>query len=95
MVTGKGLEIHHLIEQRFIGLFKCKTGEMPSIVLTEEEHQIFTNAWRSLVGYSNSNNNINTLTASVDDVWSACQRIYADYPDILAAIKQFIDSFAK
>lgn len=27
-------------------------NDMPSIVLTKEEHQAFTNAWRHEIGYS-------------------------------------------
>jgi hypothetical protein len=45
-IKGFGLEVHHLIEKRFKGLFGESAGQMLSQVLSPENHQAFTNAWR-------------------------------------------------
>ena len=54
---GSGLEVHHLIEQRFAGLFEVKEGDMLSIVLTKKEHDAFTKAWRNEIGYAKDHKN--------------------------------------
>lgn len=56
-------------------------------MLTPEEHQVITNAWRNAIGYSNSNNAINTLTVTIDDIWNAAQDIYANYPELIEAAR--------
>jgi RHS repeat-associated protein len=47
-LSGKnGLQAHHIIEQRFsrtLGGFICGI----SVLLTKEEHQVFTNLWRAI-----------------------------------------------
>ncbi|MCB0202168.1 MAG: hypothetical protein KDI03_19035 [Anaerolineae bacterium] len=75
-------------EQRFAGALGQNAREMLSVVLTPEEHQVFTNAWRTLIGYSNSGNPLNTLTATPQDIWLAAQEIYANYPALLEAVRQ-------
>lgn len=59
---------------------------MSSIVLTEAEHQVFTNAWRAKIGYEGSNAIKTTLTATRADVEKAAREIYKDYPEILNAL---------
>ena len=83
---GTGLQIHHLIEQRFARLFNVKEGDMLSIVLTKEEHQAFTRAWRSKIGYKNDRNAITTINATPEDVKKAAKDIYRNYPEILKAL---------
>jgi hypothetical protein len=63
---------------------------MPSVALTPEEHQAFTNAWRNAIGYLNSSNPLNTLTATPQDIWIKAQEIYAKYPELLEAARQTI-----
>lgn len=60
---------------------------MAAIVLTPEEHQLFTQKWRNLIGYSNSNADIVTETASVEDIKKAARKVYEDYPEILALLE--------
>jgi hypothetical protein len=60
---------------------------MASVALTRSEHQLFTNAWRRLIPYSNSRAEVNTLTATADDIWAAAQTIYADFPALLEAAR--------
>jgi len=48
VTAGHGGEIqaHHLIEKRFAAVMGENTADMPSIVVTRAEHQVFTNEWR-------------------------------------------------
>jgi RHS repeat-associated protein len=86
VVKGSGLQVHHLIEKRFtgiLGLTPEQIKNMPSVVLTREEHQVFTNAWRQLIGYSNSVYPIKTTTATISDLIEAVNAIYEKYPTLL------------
>ena len=54
--AGTGLQVHHLIEKRFLLIEDIKdnfetSGKMPSVILTKEEHQTYTNAWRAEFPY--------------------------------------------
>ena len=86
--TGSGLEVHHLIEQRFADTMGLKSGDMPSIVLTKDEHKSFTAAWKEAIGYKGSGNSVNTETATKDQVLSAAKKIYKDYPELLKNIEE-------
>ena len=46
------------------------------------EHQAFTNAWRAFVPYGT-----NYAGISASQLWVYAQRIYAEYPALLAAAK--------
>ena len=91
-----GVHRHHLVEQRFINIQGIKdwlgvtTANWSSIVLTPEEHQVFTNAWRAAIATSNMNNpgwtNTFTHNATLEDVKEAARVIYANYPEILEAL---------
>ncbi len=85
-IKGTGLQAHHLIEQRFASTLGIKTGNMASIALTPAEHQVFTNAWRKLIPYANSNSVLNTSTASKQDIYNAAKVIYKNYPEILKVL---------
>jgi hypothetical protein len=85
---GTGLQRHHIIEQRFASGLGLDPGQMPSAVLTPEEHQLFTSMWRDAIPYINSGQALNTLTATREQIWLAAQRIYADYPALLEAARQ-------
>jgi RHS repeat-associated protein len=92
-ISGTGLRAHHIIEQRFaerLGI--SNAGQMQSVALTPEEHQIFTNAWRSLIGYVRDNAAITTANATRADIWAAAQEIYANYPELLEAARQTVFS---
>ena len=84
---GTGLQRHHIIERRFadVGTLDINPNEMLSVAVTPEEHQVLTNAWRDLIGYSNSTNPLNTTTANIQDIWNAAQDIYQNYPALLEA----------
>ena len=55
-------------------------------MLTKEEHQAFTNAWRKAIPYNNSVSVLKTSTATRNDVINAAKDIYGDYPEILKAL---------
>ena len=46
---GTGLEAHHIIPQRFAKAIGMNVGDMKSIVLPKEIHQLFTNAWHAAI----------------------------------------------
>ena len=66
-----GLEVHHLIEQRFAERLGLDPASIPSIVLTQEEHRVFTNMWRSKIGYINDNVPLTTANATREQIWKA------------------------
>lgn len=90
------VQFHHLIEQRFSGVpgvsqwLGASTNNWNSIVLTTQEHQVFTNAWRAAISTNNMNNpgwtNTFTYNATIEDVKEAARQIYANYPEILEAL---------
>ena len=85
--TGSGLEVHHLIERRFAEKMGMKEADMPSIVLTKDEHRQFTAAWREAIGHKNTRNDINTETAEYDIILEKARTIYKDYPELLKVIE--------
>ena len=85
--TGSNLEVHHLIEQRFAGLLGVKKGDMPSVVLTKDEHRKFTNAWKEEIGYKGSNAETTTTNATKEKVLDSAKNIYKDKPEILKLLE--------
>jgi hypothetical protein len=59
-----GLEVHHLIEKRFAERLEINAADIPSIVLTKEEHRVFTSRWRQAIGYDNMRSPLTTLCQS-------------------------------
>jgi hypothetical protein len=86
LTAGKGLQAHHLIEKRFADTLGVSQGKIPSIALTLEEHQAFTNAWRDAIGHIGDLNPITTADATKRQIMDAARRIYRDYPAILHAL---------
>ncbi|MCR5386074.1 MAG: hypothetical protein K6E69_03040 [Treponema sp.] len=87
-VVGKGLQVHHIIEQRFLNCpalqkLGLTANKMLSVVLTPEEHQQFTNKWRAAFAYG-----IDYATITVEQIWEKAQEIYANYPELLQAAKE-------
>jgi hypothetical protein len=84
--TGSGLVRHHIVEQRFARVLNIvNTDNMLSIVLTKEEHQVFTNSWRQAIPYGTD-----YAQASREFLWSKAQEIYANYPELLEAARKTI-----
>ena len=87
-IAGKGLQAHHIIEQRFL---KCPAlqklgrtvGNMLSVAVTPEEHQEFTNKWRAAFAYG-----IDYTKITAEQIWEKAQEIYANYPELLQAAKE-------
>lgn len=55
---------------------------MLSIALDHDTHKGFTKAWREILPYGKSH--------TVDDIWSAAQDIYRDFPELLEAARKTI-----
>ena len=89
-LRGTGLQAHHLIEQRFAERLGLNAGKIPSIALTPQEHQAFTNAWRNAIGYDNMTSALKTSAATLDDIWRAAQSVYQQYPELLETVRQFL-----
>jgi hypothetical protein len=81
LVKGTGLEVHHLIEKRFASIFKPpkKARDMASVVLTPDEHQIFTNAWRNKFPYGRPK-------PTANEVNEFAREVYKDYPELLKVL---------
>lgn len=88
LVGGKGLHCHHIIEQRFFRFFTESPRNWPAIVLTRAEHKVFTDAWRTLIGYNNYNTALRTSNVTVEQVLATARKIYKDYPDLLKAVDE-------
>ena len=73
-LQGTGLHAHHIVDQRF-GLNIDIT-----VAVTRAEHQIFTNAMRAHIPFG-------TMGVTKEQVWSAAQDVYANFPAILEAIR--------
>ena len=86
--TGSGFEVHHLVEQRFARKLGVKESDMPSIVLTKEEHKKFTAAWRKAIGYDKSGATIETSTAKKEEILNAARDVYQNYPELLKVIEE-------
>ena len=84
-IAGKGLQAHHIIEQRFAKILGItNTNGMKAVALTPEEHQAFTNAWRALIPYGDGTKNVNT-----EQILEAAKQIYKEFPELLkAALEQ-------
>jgi RHS repeat-associated protein len=81
-----GLQVHHLIEQRFAKTLRVSEDDMLSIVVTPKEHQGFTNAWRSFIGYNNDKKALITETANPEQIMDAARKVYNGYPKILKSL---------
>ena len=64
------------MEKRFSEILGIvNSNQMPSVVLSHEQHLAFTNAWRQAISYG--------IDYTVPMIWDAAQNIYQDYPDLL------------
>ena len=86
---NSGLEVHHLIEQRFAKVLGLDPNKMASVVLTKEEHKVFTQQWRKHIGYDKIDEakGITTSSATKDKIIEAAKKVYKDYPEFLRIIE--------
>lgn len=75
--------MHHIVEQRFGRLFGGTVCAL-SAVLTVVEHQAITNAWRRAIPYGI----YGTGLATIDQVFGVAEQIYANYPEMAAALER-------
>jgi hypothetical protein len=88
--VGSELQKHHLVERRFAETLKVAEGEIPSIVLTVEEHAKYTSRWLAEIGRRNMDVPIRTDNATVQNIWEAAQVVYEDSPELLEFVKVFM-----
>ncbi len=90
-----GIEVHHLIEKRFVknnavaAWIGRVESEIQSIVLTKAEHKIFTDKWKSAIGYDSQaagTTGFNTSTVPLDVLKAEAKKIYKEYPDIIRVL---------
>lgn len=60
-----------------------KTNDWLTVVVTKEEHQVFTSAWRKAIPCGRSG----TGSATRSQIENAVRQVYRDYPEILEALK--------
>ena len=65
-----------------------KETDMPSIVLTKDEHKQFTAAWREAIGYDKSGAEMFTSGVEKEQILNAARDIYKDYPELYKAIEE-------
>ena len=76
---GNGLEVHHIVEKRFVKKLDVKERDMLSIALTHDEHVVFTREWRQAIPYKTPYDR--------DKIWLAAQDIYKKHPRLLEAAR--------
>jgi len=82
---SKELRVHHIVEKRFATVIGKKPGEISSVILTREQHQIFTNKWREAVKYGSDYSKM-----SVDDIAKKVKVVYADDSDLMDVALNFL-----
>ena len=94
------MQIHHLIEQRFLSRpgvaqwLGSNTNNWKSIVVSSvpgsgNEHYLkFTKLWKEAIAYGNGAGwtGANTNNVTLEQIKIAAKEIYADYPEFLQAI---------
>jgi hypothetical protein len=94
--SEKGVEFHHLIEQRFLSvkgvaewLGNTNPNKWKCIFVKSgaaEHAPKFTQPWRNKIGYIGDNVPLKTSNATLQDVKNAAKEIYKDFPEILNAL---------
>ncbi len=84
---GGDIQAHHILEKRFAERFGIKdTDSIPAIILTREQHNEITQRLRSRIPYGQAG----TGTATPATIREMYSEVYADYPEMLAAISKLI-----
>jgi RHS repeat-associated protein len=82
------IQSHHLIEKRFVdqmeNILGANTDDWMAVILTKEEHTMFTNAWRKAIPLDPGG----TSDASIDMIVDAAKEIYKDYPELLRLVEE-------
>ena len=82
-ITKFTYEIKSELQKYKLQKLGISANKMLSVVVTSEEHAIFTDAWRKEFSYG-----IDYGKIGLDQLWAAAQKIYADYPELLDAAKK-------
>jgi len=85
--AGMGLEVHHIVEKRFLpAINMANPNSMLSVALSKAEHQIYTNAWRAAFPYGQQVYG----DIAKSELWKVAQKIYENFPELMEAAKQTI-----
>ena len=85
LLSGTGLEAHHIVEKRLVQHLGIEISNMLSVAVTKSEHQVFTNAWRSIFPYGMDYSDV-----TIEMLWDAAQVVYEGYPELLDAAKSIL-----
>ncbi len=93
IVSGKGLEVHHLIEKRFanaLGIDHKNVNDILSVAIDKDFHRKITSEMRGIIGYrGDTKTQFNSQNAPVWAIWKMIVDVYSkngmtDYLDDLA-----------
>ncbi|MGI5172106.1 RHS repeat-associated core domain-containing protein [Treponema sp. OMZ 840] len=79
-IANTGLQAHHIIEKRFLPALQklgLTANKMLSVAVTPEEHQVFTNAWRSFFKYGKTKYE----ELSVSQIWELHKKYMQSIPN--------------
>ena len=85
------IQAHHLLEQRLCKALGVSIDDMISVVLTKDQHTVFTKLWRELVPYGTNYGKF----AKWEDVREIARKVYADYPELFALLDGYMNSIKK
>ncbi len=80
---SKELRVHHIVEQRFAEKLGKTPSEIPCVIITKEQHQLYTNAWRAEIEYGMRG----TGTATSGSIREAAAKIYGEDSDLFKSIE--------
>ena len=86
-----GLENHHIIPQSLKCLFMVSAGKMLAIALTPDVHQFYDTEWNEWWDdlFGSGTKRCSEQIVTLEEVLEAAEEIYADDPDILAAVRDW------
>ena len=82
------IQAHHLLEQRLCLALGLDINDMISVVLTKEQHQLFTNLWSDAIARGTNY----TIYKNWDDLRDIAKEVYRDYPELFALLDQYMNS---
>ena len=85
------IQAHHLLEQRFCRAMGLNVDDMISVVLTKEQHSVFTKLWRDAVNYIGDYSDYKNW-ASIREI---AKEVYADYPELFMLLDGYMKSIGK
>ena len=79
------------MEQRLCKALGVSIDDMISVVLTKDQHAVFTKLWRDFVPYGTNYSKF----VKWEDVREIARKVYADYPELFALLDGYMNSIKK